>query len=314
MTCSTDSLFIEIFQKGDDINTFFDALFGFLNRCTNFYEEDINVCEQVCMQYLRLWHPENICITNNHEAHLNNIETIDSDSKNHIEEVMSTDEQICLNKNEIYNTNLHQSDIVYDNEIEISSCDDIEPVMSADIKFKHNTSSESYNGAVTEKYTWSQSINEIDIYITLPETITSSSQLKVLITPAHLKVEFKDESTPYIDEDFPFNCKPSESVWWLSNGRLLIHLQKKEDRWWQKLLESDTSLDISKMNCSRPLDELSEDAQTLVQEMFWNEAQKSMGKPTTEDIRNRELLRKSWNADGSPFQGTEFDPSLVNFQ
>lgn len=326
MTCTTDNLFVEIFEKTHNIHSFFDSIFGFLNRCTNFYDEDINVCEQLVVEYLRLWNPSHVneCNeTTSNNVCANQIANLDinNDSKTYIEEVMcaSTSETNYLDNKTFYNdsnTKLNPSEIVFNNEIEISSSYDLETdngIIMADAKFKYNTSSESYNGAVTERYSWSQSINEVDIYINLPEHITSCAQLNVIITPLHLKVEFKSDTIPYIDEDFSWKCKPSESVWWLSNGRLLIHLQKKEDRWWQKLLESDTPLDISKMHCSRPLDELPENAQNLVQEIFWNEKQKIMGKPTTDDIRKRELLRKSWNADGSPFKGTDFDPSLVNF-
>lgn len=60
------------------------------------------------------------CFPNNVKGDLDNAENVDCDSKNYIEEVMTTDKQICSNKNKIYNTKLHQSDLVYDNEIKIS--------------------------------------------------------------------------------------------------------------------------------------------------------------------------------------------------
>lgn len=38
-----------------------------------------------------------------------------------------------------------------------------------------------------------------------------------------------------------------------------------------------------------------------------------LGRPTSDEIRNTELLRKAWDAEGSPFRGQPFDPSVVKF-
>lgn len=163
--------------------------------------------------------------------------------------------------------------------------------MSLGIRCEQNASSESYNGAITDKLSWSQSISEVDISIDLPESITSSKDLKVLITSSHLKVEFKNQPAPYIDDDFSWKCKGSDCFWCVSKDKLLIHLQKKEERWWQKLLQSDADLDMSKMQRSLSINELPEDAQSLVQEMFWNEKQKILEKSTMEKIKKEELMK-----------------------
>lgn len=39
-----------------------------------------------------------------------------------------------------------------------------------------------------------------------------------------------------------------------------------------------------------------------------------LGESTSEQIKQHELLRKAWNADGSPFKGQPFDPNLVSFE
>jgi len=36
------------------------------------------------------------------------------------------------------------------------------------------------------------------------------------------------------------------------------------------------------------------------------------GLPTTEEEQQQELLKQAWNAEGSPFKGTPFDPSQLN--
>lgn len=49
-----------------------------------------------------------------------------------------------------------------------------------------------------------------------------------------------------------------------------------------------------------------------IRELQWNQEQKLKGLPTSEELRNIEILKKAWNADGSPFKGQEFDPSILN--
>ena len=37
-----------------------------------------------------------------------------------------------------------------------------------------------------------------------------------------------------------------------------------------------------------------------------------MGLPTSEEEKQMEMLKKAWNAEGSPFKGTPFDPTKFN--
>lgn len=39
-----------------------------------------------------------------------------------------------------------------------------------------------------------------------------------------------------------------------------------------------------------------------------------VGELTSEQIKRHEMLRKAWNAEGSPFKGQPFDPNIVEFQ
>jgi hypothetical protein len=41
--------------------------------------------------------------------------------------------------------------------------------------------------------------------------------------------------------------------------------------------------------------------------------QKAKGLPTSEEEKQMEMMKKAWDAEGSPFKGTPFDPSRFNF-
>lgn len=38
------------------------------------------------------------------------------------------------------------------------------------------------------------------------------------------------------------------------------------------------------------------------------------GQMTSDQIKQQEMLRKAWDAEGSPFKGQPFDPNVVQFQ
>jgi hypothetical protein len=57
-------------------------------------------------------------------------------------------------------------------------------------------------------------------------------------------------------------------------------LEKREERWWECLLTSESKIDITKIDPSRPLDELSQVDQMKVQELVWSEQQRATGVPS----------------------------------
>lgn len=107
-------------------------------------------------------------------------------------------------------------------------------------------------------------------------------------------------------------CKQSDAIWSLDKQKLQIHLDKCADIWWDCLIKTEPRLDVSKIDCSRPLEDLPEEAQAKIEELQWNHERKKLGLPTSQQLNLQETLKKAWNAEGSPFSGP-FDPTTVNF-
>lgn len=62
-----------------------------------------------------------------------------------------------------------------------------------------------------------------------------------------------------------------------------IFLEKQQERWWEKLLESEEKLDLKNMNPEKPMHELDETSQAKIQQMMFDEQQKRLGLPTSEE-------------------------------
>lgn len=181
----------------------------------------------------------------------------------------------------------------------------------ATLSFQQN---EYYNGACYDNYCWSQTITEIEVYVLLPGHISSSKQLNIKIESDYVSIEDKVKPEQKIlNGKLSLKCRSSSAVWSISNKKLQITLDKLKEVWWDRFLDTEPKLNLSKMDCSRPLEELPEESQAAIEKIRWDQQQKALGLHTSEDLKNRELLKKAWDAEGSPFKGTAFDPSLVKF-
>ena len=67
------------------------------------------------------------------------------------------------------------------------------------------------------------------------------------------------------------------------------------------------------MDSTRDMYDYDAETQGAIRKIMFDQHQKRMGQPTSEEISNEEMLRKAWDAEGSPFAGTPFDPSAVSF-
>lgn len=175
---------------------------------------------------------------------------------------------------------------------------------------------ESYNGAIRDKYRWSQSITDVDIRITVPPHIKKGKDVKVDIASKHLKVSYKDtdgQTVVIVDDDLPWQIEKEESMWSLVPGdHVHVNLEKHLERWWDSVLVSEAKISTRKIDPCRPMTDLDDAAQAKIDELMYNERQKQLGLPQSHESKAHEMLKKAWDVEGSPFKGQPFDPSAIN--
>ncbi|CAH0398003.1 unnamed protein product [Chilo suppressalis] len=311
-----DDALSSILVNEKSILGFLSAIFNFLARRTDFYYipegpyENMGfppgVAEELVIKVLKKCDPKNWTKSNGNQNSADISNEIMCSTVAQEVEVVAEEDDIqgpCDTKQVEVTTEKAGSGAVQKPPDSSSPC--APPVIPV------QTNSDTYNGAEREKYFWSQTIMELDVTVKLPSDIKSSKNLKVTINSSDIWVACSNGEI-ILKDTLPYKIKTIDSFWSISEGRLLIHLEKVQERWWNRFLNSEEPIDLSKIDCSRPLDELPEDHIAKVRELQWNQEQKLKGLPTTDEIRNLEILKKAWNAPGSPFKGKEFDPNVLS--
>jgi len=176
---------------------------------------------------------------------------------------------------------------------------------------------DSSNGADLGSYAWTQTVDDIEVRVPVPKTVERGKQVKVVIKSSSLEVRISEKGSEWVThiaDNLLYSVKVEESLWSLSpKQHILINLEKSEERWWNKLLEKEKAIDLNNINAERDYGTLPEEDRSKIQELVWNKHQKDQGKPTSDALKMQSVLRDAWNAEGSPFKGQPYDPSLVNF-
>ena len=58
-----------------------------------------------------------------------------------------------------------------------------------------------------------------------------------------------------------------------------INVEKIQERWWDALFVDEAKISVRKIDPSRPMTDLDDEAQAKLEEMMWNERQKALGLP-----------------------------------
>ncbi|TPX65291.1 hypothetical protein SpCBS45565_g05270 [Spizellomyces sp. 'palustris'] len=160
---------------------------------------------------------------------------------------------------------------------------------------------EAYDKARKEKedaeqtslpYTWKQTLQEVDITVQLPKGI-KGRDLNVLIQKRRLKAGLKGQD-PILEGELCNDVKVDDSTWTLENGELLIHLEKiNQMEWWKNVLTHHPEIDTTKIQPENSkLSDLDGETRAMVEKMMFDQQQKQMGKPTSDERKKAEMLRK----------------------
>ncbi|TKY74098.1 BOBBER 1 [Spatholobus suberectus] len=149
------------------------------------------------------------------------------------------------------------------------------------------------NGLDLEKYSWTQTLQEVNVNVPVPNG-TKSRFVICEIKKNHLKVGLKGQP-PIIEGELYQPVKPDDCYWSIEDQNALSILLTKHDQmeWWKCLVKGDPEIDTQKVEPENSkLSDLDPETRQTVEKMMFDQRQKSMGLPTSDELQKQEILKK----------------------
>lgn len=143
-------------------------------------------------------------------------------------------------------------------------------------------------------YKWTQTIGDLDLTVAVPANI-KGRDCDVVLTSHKIKAGLKGQA-PFIEGDLPHAIRVDESAWTLettpAGKELAIHLDKMNKmEWWPHVVTSAPKIDTSKITPENSkLSDLDGQTRSMIEKMMYDQNQKQMGKPTSDEQKKMELL------------------------
>jgi len=154
------------------------------------------------------------------------------------------------------------------------------------------------NGGKTDKYTWTQTLEELHVYIPIPSGVRAKD-LKIDLETTKCYVGLKGQPA-IIDGEWPERIKAEDSIWTIEDDEKLgkvVHLaiQKWPGQWhWLDCaIKGDAKIDTQKIEPEPSnLSDLDSETRSTVEKMMFDQRQKQMGKPTSDELKKQEMLQQ----------------------
>ncbi|KAH9779902.1 hypothetical protein WN944_014636 [Citrus x changshan-huyou] len=149
------------------------------------------------------------------------------------------------------------------------------------------------NGLDLENYSWTQILQEVTVSVPVPAG-TKSRFVLCEIKKNHLKVGLKGQP-PIIDGELHMAVKPDDCYWSIEDQKTVSILLTKQNQmeWWKCLIKGGPEIDTQKVEPENSkLSDLDPETRSTVEKMMFDQRQKSMGLPTSDEMQKQEILKK----------------------
>jgi len=150
---------------------------------------------------------------------------------------------------------------------------------------------------VAEPYTWTQTLPDCSVTVPIPADVRARD-LVVEIKKEHLLVKLKRDPKPLIDGKLHKPVKAQECFWNVEESKsgkaIIVDLQKENAmEWWKSIIQGHKEIDTTKIEPENSkLSDLDGDTRTMVEKMMFDQQQKALGRPTSDELQKQETLKK----------------------
>lgn len=148
------------------------------------------------------------------------------------------------------------------------------------------------NGGVTDKYTWTQTLSVVDVYVAVPKG-TTGRQCNITLKADALCVVVQGKTL--IDGRLHDKIRQADSMWTLEDQTMLHLVLEKVDcmKWWSCVIQGDPEIDTQKIVPENSkLSDLDPELRQTVEKMMFDQEQKALGLPTSDQRKQADLLEQ----------------------
>jgi hypothetical protein len=298
-----DGVLMNIVQKAEGIEGFYDAVFGFMRRKTDFFtvsdkarttvleqfERHLNLFNEDKQRQLLIKKKQDELKRKQEEEQKAKKAPVVEQSDSKVEEITDEEADKLMQQDvkEVEPQAVPKSDVKKDGEGEGDESDGGEPPLVG-------------NGLRTDKYWFVQTLGDITLNVFIPEHIKAKN-LDVVYTTKKLKVGVKGE-TPIIDGELPEKIVAEDTLWTIDTieGERVCQITfDKFDKmkWWDCAIVGDTKINTKKIEPENSkLSDLDGDTRQTVEKMMFDQQQKQKGLPTSDELEKKNKLNKFMEA------------------
>ncbi|CAN7039185.1 hypothetical protein BRARA_B01453 [Brassica rapa] len=149
------------------------------------------------------------------------------------------------------------------------------------------------NGYDLENYSWVQTLQEVTVNVPVPSG-TKARSVVCEIKKNRLKLGLKGQD-PIIDGELYRSVKPDDCYWNIEDQKMISILLTKQDQmeWWKCCVKGEPEIDTQKVEPENSkLADLDPETRSTVEKMMFDQRQKQMGLPTSDELQKQDILKK----------------------